>query len=97
MKSKKSRKSRKSKKKNKTHLPINMLGGFIRSGVPQYSYYCGSNPLYDNAPYNVLNQCNGMCATANEPSQYNLAGGCSKHSHNSSRSSRKSLIYSKYL
>jgi hypothetical protein len=87
----KSRKKKSAKSKTASYLPSNMLGGFIRGGVAQHSYYCGVNPLTANAPYNVLNQCQTGSCNNTAPDQYIQNGGrTSKHN-------KMTSLYYKYI
>lgn len=80
-----SRSRSRSLSKSNRYLKSKLVGGFIRSGTPQFSVYSGQNPLTRYAPYEVLTNATGQrCQT----------GG--KSSRSRSRS-RKSTIYYKYL
>ena len=41
---------RKSRKNSQKRSKKQLRGGFIRGGTPQFSEYCGTNPLYDVLP-----------------------------------------------
>jgi len=76
---------RKSNKSNKRTNSKKLKGGFIRSGTPQFSYYCGKNPVYYNANTEFLNVCNESCNNNNL-----MSGGKSrKKKSNRNKKSRK--------
>ena len=78
--------SRSRSRGNNGYLKTNLVGGFLRSGTPQFSVYSGQNPLSRYAPYEVLNNTNGQkCQT----------GGSRKSKSKSNK--RQSTIYYKYL
>jgi hypothetical protein len=71
---------------NNGYLKSKLVGGFLRSGTPQFSVYSGTNPLTRYAPYEVLNNTNGQkCQT----------GGSKKSKSNKNK--RQSTIYYKYV
>ena len=80
--------SRSRSRGNNGYLKSNLVGGFLRSGTPQFSVYSGNNPLTRYAPYEVLNNTNGQkCQT----------GGSRKSKSKSNKNKRQSTIYYKYL
>lgn len=73
---------------NNGYLKTNLVGGFLRSGTPQFSVYSGQNPLSRYAPYEVLTNAAGQkCQT----------GGSRKSRSKSNKNKRQSTIYYKYL
>ena len=80
--------SRSRSQSNHRYLKSKLVGGFIRSGTPQFSVYSGTNPLTRYAPYEVLN---------NTASQKCQTGGKSNGSRKSKSNKRQSTIYYKYV
>lgn len=76
--------SRSRSRSNNGYLKSNLVGGFLRSGTPQFSVYSGNNPLTRYAPYEILNNTNG---------QKCQSGGSRKSKSNK----RQSTIYYKYV
>lgn len=75
---------------NNGYLKSNLVGGFLRSGTPQFSVYSGTNPLTRYAPYEVLNNAAGQkCQTGGSRK--------SKSKSNTNTNKRQSTIYYKYL
>jgi hypothetical protein len=71
---------------NNGYLKSKLVGGFIRSGTPQFSVYSGPNPLTKYAPYEVL---------TNTAAQKCQTGGSKKSKSKTNK--RQSTIYYKYL
>lgn len=80
--------SRSRSQSNHRYLKSKLVGGFIRSGTPQFSVYSGTNPLTRYAPYEVLN---------NTASQKCQTGGKSNGSRKSKSIKRQTTIYYKYM
>ena len=73
---------------NNGYLKSKLVGGFLRSGTPQFSVYSGTNPLTRYAPYEFLNTTTGQkCQN----------GGKSNVSRKSTLNKKQSTIYYKYL
>lgn len=92
----------KSKSKRKTNqLPRKFVGGFIRDSVPQFSYYCGKNPLDQYLSPNYLNQCYGYCPHSNIDINKSFVGaGRQKYDRESNSNKKKrnnSNLYYKFF
>jgi hypothetical protein len=73
---------------NNGYLKSKLVGGFLRSGTPQFGVYSGTNPLTKYAPYEILTNAAGQkCQT----------GGSRKSRSKSNKNKRQSTIYYKYL
>jgi hypothetical protein len=82
--------SRSRSRSNKGYLKSKLVGGFLRSGTPQFSVYSGTNPLTRYAPYEVINN------TAGQKCQ-NGGRIKSKSNKNKNKYKRQSAIYYKYM
>ena len=87
--------SRSRSRGNNGYLKSKLVGGFLRSGTPQFSVYSGTNPLTRYAPYEVLNNANGQKCQSGGGS--GGGGGGSGRKSKSNINKKQSTIYYKYM
>jgi hypothetical protein len=95
--------SRSRSRGNNGYLKSKLVGGFLRSGTPQFSVYSGTNPLTRYAPYEVLNNANGQkCQSGGGSGSRGGGSGGSGGSGGGRKSKsninkKQSTIYYKYM